>query len=259
MSHRRHRRSRWRSSCRHRVPAFAARRPLVVALLVAACSAAGAGSAAAAGRRRRRPAPSTRPASAGLEPTAADRRPRLHPERPVRAVLPRRAGRLLRGGRPRRRRSRTRSIRTSSRSSAQGAIDVGIADGTSVIPAVSQGIPIRYIATIYGKFPIDRLRQGVVGDRDARPISKGKKIGIPGRYGSRWIMLQALLASAGLTPEDVEIVEYPTSRQRCAVPQGAVDAATGLRQQRARPARARRRAGHGPAHRRHHAAARARA
>ena len=30
----------------------------------------------------------------------------------------------------------------------QGAIDVGIGDGTSVIPAVSQRIPVAYIATI---------------------------------------------------------------------------------------------------------------
>jgi NitT/TauT family transport system substrate-binding protein len=35
----------------------------------------------------------------------------------------------------------------------QGAIDVGIGDGTSVIPAVSRGIPVAYVATIYGKFP----------------------------------------------------------------------------------------------------------
>ncbi len=35
----------------------------------------------------------------------------------------------------------------------QGAIDVGLADGTSVIPAVSQGIPLTYVATIYGQFP----------------------------------------------------------------------------------------------------------
>src|SRR4029079_16854442 len=32
----------------------------------------------------------------------------------------------------------------------QGQVDIGISDGTSVIPAVSQDIPIRYIATIYG-------------------------------------------------------------------------------------------------------------
>jgi ABC-type nitrate/sulfonate/bicarbonate transport system substrate-binding protein len=41
-------------------------------------------------------------------------------------------------------------------------------------------------------------------------------------------MLQALLASAGLTPEDVEIIEYPDFTQRAAVEQGAVDAATGF-------------------------------
>ena len=35
----------------------------------------------------------------------------------------------------------------------QGAIDIGIGDGTSVIPAVSNGIPVEYVATIYGKFP----------------------------------------------------------------------------------------------------------
>ena len=35
----------------------------------------------------------------------------------------------------------------------QGAIDIGSADGTSVIPAVSQGIPVVYTSTIYGDFP----------------------------------------------------------------------------------------------------------
>jgi NitT/TauT family transport system substrate-binding protein len=57
---------------------------------------------------------------------------------------------------------------------------------------------------------------------------KGRKIGTPGRYGSGWIMLQALLGSAGLTTNDVEIVEYPEFTQRAAVEQGAVDAATGF-------------------------------
>ena len=41
-------------------------------------------------------------------------------------------------------------------------------------------------------------------------------------------MLQALLASAGLTTDDVEIVEYPDFTQEAAVEQGAVDAATGF-------------------------------
>ena len=41
-------------------------------------------------------------------------------------------------------------------------------------------------------------------------------------------MLQALLGSAGLTTDDVEIVEYPDFTQAAAVEQGAVDAATGF-------------------------------
>jgi NitT/TauT family transport system substrate-binding protein len=109
----------------------------------------------------------------------------------------------------------------------QGAIDVGIGDGTSVIPAVSQGIPIRYIATIYGKFPnvvFAKASSGIKAPADL----KGKKIGTPGRYGSGWVMLQALLGSAGLKPTDVQIVEYPDYTQRAAVAQGAVDAATGF-------------------------------
>ena len=109
----------------------------------------------------------------------------------------------------------------------QGSIDVGLADGTSVIPAVSQGIPIKYVATIYGQFPSIVFAKASTGIRTAADLA-GKKVGIPGRFGSSWIMLQALLADADLTPEDVEIVEYPDFGQGAAVTQGAVAAATGF-------------------------------
>jgi putative riboflavin transport system substrate-binding protein len=109
----------------------------------------------------------------------------------------------------------------------QGAIDVGLADGTSVIPAVSQGIPIRYIATVYRAFPSIVFAKASSGIQAAADL-KGRKIGIPGRYGSSWIMLQALLGSARLTTSDVQIVDYPDFGQGAAVKQGAVDAATGF-------------------------------
>jgi NitT/TauT family transport system substrate-binding protein len=109
----------------------------------------------------------------------------------------------------------------------QGAIDVGLADGTSVIPAVSNGIPIRYVATIYGRFPSIVFAKASSGIAEAKDL-EGRKLGIPGRFGSSWIMLQALLGSAGLTPDDLEIVEYPDFGQGAAVAQGAVDAATGF-------------------------------
>ena len=109
----------------------------------------------------------------------------------------------------------------------KGAIDVGIGDGTSVIPAVSNDITIRYVATIYGRFPNIVFAQASSGITRAADL-KDKRIGIPGRYGSGWIMLQALLASAGLTTDDIKIFEYPEFTQRAALEQGAVDAATGF-------------------------------
>ena len=109
----------------------------------------------------------------------------------------------------------------------KGTIDIGIGDGTSVIPAVSNGIPIQYVATIYGKFPNIVFANAAAGIAKAADL-KGRKVGTPGRYGSGWIMLQALLASAGLTVDDVEIFEYPEFTQRQAVQQGVVDAATGF-------------------------------
>jgi NitT/TauT family transport system substrate-binding protein len=108
-----------------------------------------------------------------------------------------------------------------------GDLDIGISDGTSVIPAVSQGIPVKYIATIYGKFPsivFAKASSGISGPADLA----GKKLGIPGKYGSSWIMLQALLGSVSLTPDDLTVVEYPDYSQGGAVAQGAVDAATGF-------------------------------
>jgi len=111
---------------------------------------------------------------------------------------------------------------------AQGADDIGIADGTSVIPAVGQGIAIRYVATIYAQFPnvvVTGVNSGITSVADLR----GKTIGIPGAYGSSWIMLQALLASAGLTTADILERDYPAYGQGIALQQGQVQAATGYR------------------------------
>jgi NitT/TauT family transport system substrate-binding protein len=108
-----------------------------------------------------------------------------------------------------------------------GTLDLGLSDGTSVIPAVSQGIPIRYVATIYSKFPSIVFAKASSGIADANGLV-GKKLGIPGKYGSSWIMLQALLASKGRTTSDLTIIEYPDFGQGAAVATGAVDAATGF-------------------------------
>ena len=110
---------------------------------------------------------------------------------------------------------------------AQGQIDIAIADGTSLIPAVSQGIPVRYLATIYAKFPNVVFAKASSGIKTAADL-KGRKIGTPGKYGSGWIMLQTLLHSANLTTDDVQIQLYPDYGQLVGVQQGQVDAATGF-------------------------------
>ncbi len=109
----------------------------------------------------------------------------------------------------------------------QGAIDIGMGDGTSVIPAVSQDIPVRYVATIYAQFPSVVFAKESAGIDEPADL-EGRSLGIPGRFGSSWIMLQALLASAGLTPDDLEIELYPDFGQAIAVEQDQVDAATGF-------------------------------
>jgi NitT/TauT family transport system substrate-binding protein len=110
---------------------------------------------------------------------------------------------------------------------ANGTVDVGIADGTSVIPAVSQGIPIRYLATVYATNPSIVFAKASSGIESPADL-EGRQIGIPGRFGSSWIILQAMLSSADLAVDDVEIVEYPDFGQGVAVREGAVDAATGF-------------------------------
>ena len=109
----------------------------------------------------------------------------------------------------------------------QGSLDIGIADGTSVIPAVAQGIPIRYVTTIYARFPNVVYAKQSSGIASAADL-KGRKLGTPGKFGSSWIMLQALLQSAGLTPSDLDIQLYRDFGQGIALAQGAVDAATGF-------------------------------
>ena len=109
----------------------------------------------------------------------------------------------------------------------QGAVDIGLGDGTSVIPARSQGIPVRYAATIYAKFPSVVFTKASSGITTAADL-KGRSLGTPGKYGSSWIMLQALLSSAGLTPADLAITLFPDYGQYAAVLNDQVDAATGF-------------------------------
>jgi len=107
-----------------------------------------------------------------------------------------------------------------------GNLDLALADGTSVIPAVSQGIPVRYIATIYGTLPnvvIARADAGIASPADLA----GKRIGTPGAYGSGYLTLLGILTDAGIGIAGVQLDLYPDYGQTQALIAGKVDAITG--------------------------------
>ncbi len=109
---------------------------------------------------------------------------------------------------------------------AQGTVDIGLSDGTSIITARSQLFPVKYAATVYADFPSVVMAKQTSGIATAADL-RGHSLGTPGRYGSSWIMLQALLGSAGLTSDDLAITVYPDYGQGVALAQDQVDAATG--------------------------------
>jgi NitT/TauT family transport system substrate-binding protein len=108
----------------------------------------------------------------------------------------------------------------------QGTLDIGLGDGTSIITARSQGIPVKYATTIYADFPSVVVAKADSGITTAADL-KGKNLGTPGRYGSGWITLEALLGSANLTTDDLSIALYPYYTQAAALAQGQVEAITG--------------------------------
>jgi NitT/TauT family transport system substrate-binding protein len=111
---------------------------------------------------------------------------------------------------------------------ADGQAEFGVADATDVMIARTAGIPIRYVSTLYQRFPVAII--GVGGDVPAQPADlAGRTIGTPGRFGSSWHALMALLDAGGLTVDDVTIREYPQFNQADGLANGDVELITGFR------------------------------
>lgn len=78
-------------------------------------------------------------------------------------------------------------------------------DSDGVIAARASGVPVRYIAAEYQRFPIVVFALASSHINTAADL-RGKTIGLPGLYGSTYIGLLALLRHAGLGPKDVHLV-----------------------------------------------------
>ncbi|MBA3688885.1 MAG: ABC transporter substrate-binding protein [Chloroflexi bacterium] len=111
---------------------------------------------------------------------------------------------------------------------ADGQAEFGVADATDVMISRTAGIPIKYVETMYGLFPVALIGQKGTVPREASELA-GARIGTPGTFGSSWHALLALLHAGGLTEDDVMIREYPQFNQVDGLLNGDVDLITGFR------------------------------
>ena len=96
-----------------------------------------------------------------------------------------------------------------------------IGSGDQVILARSQGLPVRYVANWYRRFPVSVAALAPMND----PADLvGMDVGIPGLYGASYIGWQALLDAVGVEPADVNLVSIGYTQVESMVT-GQVDAA----------------------------------
>jgi NitT/TauT family transport system substrate-binding protein len=87
-----------------------------------------------------------------------------------------------------------------------GKFKFAIADPDTVISAREQSIPVTYLAGLYAQAPVSVISLPAKSIRSPQDL-KGKKVGLPGRYGSSYIGLLGVLNKAGLTEKDIDLQE----------------------------------------------------
>lgn len=106
-----------------------------------------------------------------------------------------------------------------------GRDDFAIADGTDTILAASHGIPVTAIATLFQRLPVAVFSLRRAGLATLTSL-KGKRLGIPGRFGSSYAALLASLHEHTMKPSDISIQTIGYTQAQSVV-QGKVDAAVG--------------------------------
>lgn len=106
-----------------------------------------------------------------------------------------------------------------------GQEDVMFAAGDETLMARSRDVDLVYVAQVWNKYPVALIAPADSGIESVADL-KGRTVGIPGKYGATYIGLLALLESAGLTEDDVDIQGIGFT-QVAALLDGKVDAVMG--------------------------------
>ncbi|SJM67954.1 ABC transporter substrate-binding protein [Gulosibacter sp. 10] len=107
-----------------------------------------------------------------------------------------------------------------------GDEDLVYAGGDEIVQAVSAGVPVTSVATLYNTYPAVLI---VPADSDIETAAdlEGHSVGTPGPYGQTYFALLALFDQTGLTEEDVD-VQHIGFTQQAALTSGKVDAVMGF-------------------------------
>ncbi len=109
---------------------------------------------------------------------------------------------------------------------AAGEEQFVIAGGDELLQARSADLPLVAVSAYYRSYPIV-----IIVPADSRITTlaglKGRKIGVPGKYGESWFGLQVALRTAGLTLADVTVQEIGYTQQ-AALTTRKVDAIVGF-------------------------------
>jgi NitT/TauT family transport system substrate-binding protein len=79
-----------------------------------------------------------------------------------------------------------------------------VVSGEQVLLARAQGLPVVYVMAWFQKFPVAVMAKADAGIQAPADL-KGRKIGTPTLDGANFVGLRALLADAGVKPEEVTI------------------------------------------------------
>ncbi|WIK65079.1 ABC transporter substrate-binding protein [Gleimia hominis] len=107
-----------------------------------------------------------------------------------------------------------------------GEEDVVIASADEMLQARAQGMDLISVGQYYQKYPTKIM---VKDDSAIRSVAdlKGKKVGLPGEFGSNWFGLLAALKDSGMTRADIDVQSIGFT-QLAALKSDKVDAVVGF-------------------------------